>query len=1018
MIRNVILSLMLILPFLAAGQQSDGYFQQRVNYQIDVVLDDENHELNGNIAIEYINNSPDELPFIWMHLWPNAYSGANTALAKQQFREGKMLLFYAMDKQKGGIDSLNFTVNNEAVKWEYHPEHPDVAKIMLNEPLRSGGVVVIRTPFRVDLPSGSISRLGHVGQSYQITQWYPKPAVYDQDGWHEMPYLNMGEFYSEFGSFDVSITVPSNYVVGATGDLLGCPLEEAFLDSLAEATAANLDSLDGSMDFPPSSSRMKTLRYTQDNVHDFAWFADKRWHVLKGEVELPGNKRKVTTWAMFTPRNARYWKRAIEYLNDGTYYYSLWNGDYPYKHVTAVDGTISAGGGMEYPNITVIGNVSNDLSLETVIVHEVGHNWFYGILGSNERTNAWMDEGINSFNETRYFTTKYDSLELLEGMLPDDLRSLIGLKGKPYEDFDELTYLISARLHLDQPMQCHSADYLPINYGTIVYKKTAAAFEYLKAYLGEERFDNAMQAYFREWKFKHPGPKNLRKVLERETGEDLSWFFKDLVQTANHVDYAIRSVKKKDGVYQVRLENEGDIPGPVHVVGYREGEAVTSQWVKGVRQFESVFSNFNTEDIDAFQIDPKRNMLEYDRKNNFSKTKGLFKKLEPLRIRPVSGFEDQAFTQLFATPVAAWNNQDRWMLGMNIHNTTLPPRDHEFSLTPMYSFASGRLTGFGRASAYRGPMEVHLTTQSFRYDDSGKNELDYWRNELEVWHHFNKVPTSPWESSLWFDFVHLRFWNNAIPAALSAQDPVIIGPQNREQFIPSVGYLAERSGIFVDHAFSVGARYALDNVDSEAALIYARYDGKWRYDRKDHAVNWRVFAGGSDELGLLNFPLTGYGVGPSTDVFVDHLMLSRGFDPQFSGLETANNSFLQRQMTDTYGSIRAPFIAQSWMTSALVEWELPIGLPISVFAGAAVYDQQSLNLSDPNAPFLENTTEFSYSAGVSVPVLADVIEVQIPLLNERLYTGDPNDFTIPELIMFEFHIDRLNPWRLMRDIEF
>ncbi|NQX92049.1 MAG: M1 family peptidase, partial [Flavobacteriales bacterium] len=340
-----------LITIVLCGQQS--YFQQEVNYSIDVELNDEDHELDGFIEMEYINNSPDELSFIWMHIWPNAYGDRNSALAKQQYRDGRMFMFYTMQKNLGGIDSLDFKVDGATAKWSYHPEHTDIAKIELSQPLAPGGKVVISTPFRVDLPSGAISRLGHIGDSYQITQWYPKPAVYDKDGWHEMPYLNQGEFYSEYGSFDVSITLPKNYVLGATGDRYDSPEEEAFMDSLAQATA-ELDEFPDDMSFPESSKEKKTVRFKQDRVHDFAWFADKRWHVLKGEVELPHSGRKVTTWALFTPREADLWKKSIEYLNDGTYYYSLWNGDYPYNHVTAVDGTISAGGGMEYPNITVI----------------------------------------------------------------------------------------------------------------------------------------------------------------------------------------------------------------------------------------------------------------------------------------------------------------------------------------------------------------------------------------------------------------------------------------------------------------------------------------------------------------------------------------------------------------------------------------------------------------------------------------------------------------------------------------
>ena len=165
--------------------------------------------------------------------------------------------------------------------------------------------------------------------------------------------------------------------------------------------------------FPKSSEKTKTLNYIQNNVHDFAWFADKRFHVLRGMVELPHSKDSVETWVMFTDKEAYLWKDAIPYMNRSIYSYSLWNGDYPYKQATALFGALSAGGGMEYPNVTVIGSSGSAASLELVIVHEVGHNWFQGILGFNERDQPAMDEGINSFNELRYVeTVSYTHLTL------------------------------------------------------------------------------------------------------------------------------------------------------------------------------------------------------------------------------------------------------------------------------------------------------------------------------------------------------------------------------------------------------------------------------------------------------------------------------------------------------------------------------------------------------------------------------------------------------------------------------
>jgi hypothetical protein len=321
--------------------------------------------------------------------------------------------YFAEDKDRGFIDSLDFKVNNVSLKWAYLKDTIDICKVQLSRPLLPGDTIQISTPFHVKIPSGKFSRLGHIGESYQITQWFPKPAVFDKDGWQYMPYIQQGEFYSEFGSFDVSITLPANYVLGATGDMIDGPEEQLWLDQKVEKTKRVVEFNPYDMSFPPSDTIFKTLRFTQTNIHDFAWFCDKRYHVLKSKVITPHTKKEVTTWVMFTNAEGELWKESLKYIDDAVYYYSLWCGDYPYKNCTAVDGTISAGGGMEYPNITVIGKSNNAFYLDLVIAHEVGHNWFYGMLGSNERDHPWLDEGINSFYESRYIEQAYPNNRLL-----------------------------------------------------------------------------------------------------------------------------------------------------------------------------------------------------------------------------------------------------------------------------------------------------------------------------------------------------------------------------------------------------------------------------------------------------------------------------------------------------------------------------------------------------------------------------------------------------------------------------
>ena len=715
--------LLLLLPFTGFSQ----YFQQDVSYQIEVKLDDRNHVLRGNESIAYKNNSSSDLNEIYMHIWPNAYKNKETALAQQLKRNEGDKLAKADPTDLGFIDSLDFKINGLSASWEYSAEHIDIAVIHLADPLRPGETLLISTPFKVQIPSGSLSRLGHIGQSYQITQWYPKPAVYDQNGWNAMPYLNQGEFYSEFGSFDVKITVPVNYVVGATGELQ-TQSELNFLDTKVAESKKKLEKLlkeqtDRSKTFPESSSEWKTIQYKQDRVHDFAWFADKRFLVLKGEVVLPHSKDTVTSWAMFTPQNAKLWANSLEYINDGTYYYSLWNGDYPYKHVTAIDGTISAGGGMEYPMITVIGNASSKEELEVVIVHEVGHNWFYGILGSNERIHGWMDEGLNTLNEMRYVQTKYPNNTRFSDMVAGGRFHLNDLD---HHDSGDITYRSLASFGLDQPLELHSDDFSSLNYGAIMYQKTGVVFYYLMDYLGAEKFDAAMSAYYQEWKFKHPQPADLRKVLETQTGKDLSWLFDDLIETTKHLDYKLKSVQKGKNGTVINLVNKGQINGPVEVNVYGQNELLETIWAEPGQK--SVTATTPIGEITKVEIDRNNDIPELNRQNNLWVKDQTFHKLEPIKFEFLFGDHQKDQTAIFWTPMLGGNAYDGLMAGLTLHNIGLAPKKFTYLMSPMLSTSRIRPVGIAEFSYQLLPtkaielMRLGLSVKSFGTDRINKNQ--------------------------------------------------------------------------------------------------------------------------------------------------------------------------------------------------------------------------------------------------------------------------------------------------------
>lgn len=737
MCKTILTLIFMFTQLITIGQD---YFQQKVDYNINVTLDDKKHLLIGEETIIYTNNSPNSLDVIWMHLWPNAYKNNKTALSKQKIEDGDLQMFYAKEEERGEIYELDFKVNGGGIEWRYHEEHIDICKLILNKPINPGESIIIQTPFKVKIPNAEFSRLGHIDQSYMITQWYPKPAVYDKNGWNIMPYVDQGEYYSEFGSFDVNITIPENYIVGATGDLQN-KSEIERLDVLSNKTK-KIEKFKNDMSFPESSSTTKTLKYKQENIHDFAWFADKRYHVLKGEVILPYSKDTVEIYTMFTNNEADLWKRSIEYMHDALYYYSLWNGDYPYKYCIAVDGTISAGGGMEYPNVTVIGESFNNKALEEVIMHEVGHNWFYGVLGSNERNHPWMDEGINSFNELRYMKKKYPNYNMLLERIPNNIQKILDLQDYTNKQIvGELAYMTSAWVGKDQPIELHSEQYTSINYGGIVYMKTAIVFDYLMHYLGEDIFDKCMKEYYRTWKFKHPGPEDLQEIFSKNTKEDLSWFFKDLIQTNKKLDYSISSVKKNNDRLLITIKNVEEIPAPVMISGVKDGKSYNEMWIEGFHGKKTI--EFIDNEYEEIRIDYHGFMPEINRKNNIYNLKKLFKKIEPIRLQIIGSLYHPEKTQIFYHPNISFNEYNKLSCGISIYNKFIPKAGLSYKLSPMYSFQKNSIVGRGNISLTNyshssifSKMKFSINGETFNYGQHPgfTGDLRYHRvsPELEI----------------------------------------------------------------------------------------------------------------------------------------------------------------------------------------------------------------------------------------------------------------------------------------------
>lgn len=987
----------ILLFFIIPHSYSQAYFQQEVNYKIDVKLDDARHELSAFETIEYINNSPDELSYIYFHLWPNAYKNFNTALAKQLLENGSTTFYFSKEEDKGYIDQLDFRINGNSALLIPDPQMIDVGKLILPDRLKPGGKITITTPFHVKIPNGMFSRLGHEGQQYQITQWYPKPAVYDKDGWHPMPYLDQGEFYSEFGSFDVAISVPANYVVGATGDLQNEEekqwMDKKAMDALAYEKFPETDS------FPRSDTQFKTVHYKQNNVHDFAWFCDKRYNVMKSEVDLPHTHRKVSTWALFTNSEARLWKNATQYINDALYHYSLWNGDYPYNSCTAVDGAISAGGGMEYPTITIIGKTQSAFTLDNVITHEVGHNWFYGILGSNERLHAWMDEGINTFNESRYIRKKYPDATIISER--KQKHDLLDLSRYPRKHEGYLIYAFSAAVNLDEPCDQTAEKYSKINYAGDVYSKTGMAFSYLMAYLGEDVMDKAMQQYFETWKFRHPQPMDLKKILEEVSGKELTWFFEDLLKTTKKLDYKIISYKQMDnGSFDIVLKNTGEIRSPVSICGIIDGKLRAQVWYNGFEGKQTV--GFPPGKFDEFKIDFSENMPEINRNNNIIRTHGLFKKTEPLKLQPFVSLDNPDKTQLFLTPVMGWNNYNKSMLGLAFYNITVPEKRFEYALLPMYGFGNRDIAGYGSMYVNFFPDKL------FQKISAGANAARFAYSVHPFSLNFNKVAPQ-------IEFVFKnRTSRNPIKQSIKLRSvnifrdtytadhkfsPPIYSPDNESYTINQILFTRENTRVINPYTVIIDLQQSIDFVKTS---IEAKYEITFK--GKNKSIDLRFFAGAflnnsSPNAGLYRFRTSGWT--GSQDYMYDHI---------FPGRTESSGRFSQQFVERDGGFKTLAFVGQTaqWLTAVNIKSSIPGILPIRLYADIGITAEDAR---------LNNT--ILYDAGIDLSIIKNICEIYFPLIlcDDFKTMFDTNNIKYGERIRFTLNINLLNPINFIKNFK-
>lgn len=601
-----LLALTLLLWSSLGFAQTPGYWQQHVDYTIDVNVNVENYQYAGAMKLVYTNNSPDDLSKVFFHLYFNAFQPGSmmdvrsNTIEDPDPRVGSRISELSPEEE-GWMRVKSLTLNGKPVRFT---ESETILEVELDTPIKAGKKATFEMVWDAQVPL-QIRRSGRTnkeGIEFSMAQWYPKLCEYDKEGWHANPYIGR-EFHGVWGDFKVNITLNKDYLVGATGEL-----KNAKEIGHGYAPIANPKAVNGQL----------TWRWEAKNVHDFVWAADPDYIHTTRQVE--GGPLLRFIYQPNDEFNAN-WEQLPELMDKAFRFMSEQYGTYPYPVYSFIQG---GDGGMEYPMATLITGHRSLRSLTGVSVHEAAHSWYQGVLATNEALYEWMDEGFTSFATDR---------------------TMLHLFADPTRRPNQMAYqgyISLANSGKEEALITH-ADHYHTNYGygMAAYSKGEVLLAQLGYVIGNEVRDRALKNYFELWKFKHPTSSDFKRVMERESGIELDWYFEYFENSTHTIDYSIDKVEATDNGTRITLERIGRMPMPVDVVvtlrdGSRHMYTIPMVIMRGHKaqpaDFDGSFTvaadwpwvetayaldiDLAASQIASIEIDPAKGMADLDRSNN------------------------------------------------------------------------------------------------------------------------------------------------------------------------------------------------------------------------------------------------------------------------------------------------------------------------------------------------------------------------------------------------------------------